>query len=193
MTATPEVDSHSAATSIRNPATGAVAGQVRWTDPADVARIAAGLREAQKEWEVRGAKGRAKVLARYAVWLGEHRDEIESLLIRETGKSAVDAAQEVPLLIMILSYYIKTMEKALAPEARPASLPFLAIKKVTVYYRPRHVVGIIAPELTTHIRWASASSRKVLDDRLHPLSFAINFEFLTCGKESVPKELGCVR
>ena len=46
-------------------------------------------------------KGRAKVLARYAVWLGEHRDEIESLLIKETGKSAVDAAQEVPLLIMI--------------------------------------------------------------------------------------------
>src|SRR6476646_7409194 len=145
MTATPEVDSHSAATSIRNPATGAVAGQVRWTDPDDVPRIAAGLREAQKEWEVRGAKGRAKVLARYAVWLGEHRDEIESLLIKETGKSAVDAAQEVPLLIMILSYYIKTMEKALAPEPRPASLLFLAIKKVEVHYRPRAVVGIIAP------------------------------------------------
>ena len=118
---------------------------MRWTDPADVPRIAAGLREAQKEWEARGAKGRAKVLARYAVWLGEHRDEIESLLIKETGKSAVDAAQEVPLLIMILSYYIKTMEKALAPETRPASLPFLAIKKVTVHYRPRQVVGIIAP------------------------------------------------
>ena len=145
MTATPEVDSPSSASTIRNPATGAVAGQVRWTDPADVPRIAAGLRDAQKEWEARGAKGRAKVLARYAVWLGEHRDEIESLLIKETGKSAVDAAQEVPLLIMILSYYIKTMEKALAPETRPASLPFLAIKKVTVHYRPRQVVGIIAP------------------------------------------------
>src|SRR6478735_11830097 len=139
MTATSEVDSHSAATSIRNPATGAVAGQVRWTDPADVARIAAGLREAQKEWEARGPKGRAKVLARYAVWLGEHRGEIESLLIKETGKSAVDAAQEVPLIIMIASYYIKTMEKALAPESRPASLPFLPIKKITAYYRPRPV------------------------------------------------------
>ena len=102
MTATPEVDSPSSATTIRNPATGEVAGQVRWTDPADVPRIVASLREAQKEWETRGAKGRAKVLARYAVWLGEHRDEIESLLIKETGKSAVDAAQEVPLLIMIL-------------------------------------------------------------------------------------------
>ena len=145
MTATPEVDSSSSATTIRNPATGDVAGQVRWTDPADVPRIAAGLREAQRAWEARGAKGRAKVLARYAVWLGEHRDEIEALLIKETGKSAVDAAQEVPLLIMILSYYIKTMEKALAPETRPASLPFLAIKKVTVHFRPRPLVGIIAP------------------------------------------------
>ena len=145
MTATPEVDSPSSTSTIRSPATGAVAGQVRWTDPADVPRIAAGLREAQKQWEARGAKGRAKVLARYAIWLGEHRDEIESLLIKETGKSAVDAAQEVPLLIMILSYCIKTMEKVLEPETRPASLPFLAIKKITVHYRPRPVVGIIAP------------------------------------------------
>jgi acyl-CoA reductase-like NAD-dependent aldehyde dehydrogenase len=144
MTATPELDAPDTAT-IHNPATGAVAGTVRWTDPADVPRIAAGLRAAQRDWEARGAKGRAKVLARYAVWLGEHRDEIEALLIRETGKSAVDAAQEVPLIIMIASYYIKTMEKALAPESRPASLPFLSIKKVTVHYRPRPVVGIVVP------------------------------------------------
>src|SRR4051812_29847470 len=142
MPAPPDAD---ATATIRNPATGAEAGTVRWTDPADVPRIAASLREAQKQWEARGAKGRAKVLARYAVWMGKHRDEIEALLVKETGKSATDAAQEVPLLIMIASYYIKTMEKALAPETRPASLPFLAIKKVTVHYRPRHVVGIIAP------------------------------------------------
>jgi acyl-CoA reductase-like NAD-dependent aldehyde dehydrogenase len=144
MTATHEVDATDAAT-ILSPATGAFAGKVRWTDPADVPRIVAGLRQAQREWEARGAKGRAKVLARYAVWLGEHRDEIESLLVKETGKSATDAAQEVPLLIMIASYYIKTMEKALAPETRPAALPFLAIKKITVHYRPRPVVGIVAP------------------------------------------------
>src|SRR5687768_6399331 len=114
MTATPEVDaganSKDVAT-ILNPATGEVAGTVRWTDPADVARIATGLRQAQREWEARGAAGRAKVLARYAVWLGDHRAEIESLLIKETGKSATDAAQEVPMLLMILSYYVRTMEK----------------------------------------------------------------------------------
>jgi acyl-CoA reductase-like NAD-dependent aldehyde dehydrogenase len=141
MTATSDVERNT----IRNPATGAVAGTVRWTDPADVPRIAAGLRAAQKQWEARGAAGRAKVLARYAVWLGEHREELESLLIQETGKSATDAAQEVPMLIMIASYYIKTMEKALAPETRPAPLAFLAIKKIEVHYRPRAVVGIIAP------------------------------------------------
>ncbi len=144
MTATPHVDVPDTST-ILNPATGAVAGTVRWTDPADVPRIAAGLRAAQAEWEARGAQGRARVLARYAVWLAEHRDEIEALLIKETGKSATDAAQEVPLLIMIASYYIKTMGKALAPEKRPASLPFLAIKRIEVHYRPRPVVGIIAP------------------------------------------------
>src|SRR6201988_2506535 len=130
---------------VLNPAPGAVAGEVQWTDPADVPTIVAGLRAAQREWEQRGPAGRAKVLARFAVWLAEHRGEIEELLIKETGKSAVDAAQEVPMLIMILTYYIKTMEKALAPERRPASLPILAIKKISVHYRPRPVVGIIAP------------------------------------------------
>ncbi|MGE2689292.1 aldehyde dehydrogenase family protein [Mycolicibacterium pulveris] len=144
MTATPDVELPDTGT-IHNPATGGVAGTVRWTDPADVPRVVARLRDAQKQWEARGAKGRAKVLARYAVWMGEHRDEIEALLIKETGKSATDAAQEVPLLIMIASYYIKSIEKALAPETRPASLPFLSIKKVEVHYRPRPVVGIVAP------------------------------------------------
>lgn len=147
MTATNDIDlsSDQPAGIVHNPATGSVAGRVRWTDPADVPRIAGGLRAAQREWEARGPKGRAKVLARYMVWMGEHRDDIEQLLIAETGKSAVDAAQEVPLLIMIASYYIKTMEKALRPQKRPASLPFLAIKTVTVHYRPRPVVGIVAP------------------------------------------------
>jgi acyl-CoA reductase-like NAD-dependent aldehyde dehydrogenase len=142
MTATSEVKTTG---TILNPATGAVAGEVRWTDPADVPAIAAGLRDAQREWERRGPKARANTLSRFAVWLGDHREEIEKLLVAETGKSATDAAQEVPLLLMILSYYIKNAEKALAPESKPAASPLLAIKKITVHYRPRPVVGIIAP------------------------------------------------
>ena len=145
MTVTQHPAELSGSGTILNPATGAVAGEVQWTDPADVPALAAGLRDAQRQWEQRGAEGRAKALARFAVWLGEHRDEIERLLIAETGKSAADATQEVPMLIMIASYYIKTMQKALAPETRPAPLAFLAIKKISVHYRPRAVVGIIAP------------------------------------------------
>jgi len=145
MTATQDAPALSGTGEIRNPATGAPAGEVRWTNPADVAGIAAGLRDAQREWERRGPAGRAKALSRFAVWLSEHRHELEQLLIAETGKSGVDAAQEVPMLIMIVSYYVKTMEKALAPEPRPAPLAFLAIKKIEVHYRPRPVVGIIAP------------------------------------------------
>ena len=141
MTATSDVKPFTGTGTIINPATGAPAGQVRWTDPADVAD--GGAAGGQREWEARGAAGRAKVLARYAVWLGKHRAEIEELLIKETGKSATDAAQEVPLILMITSYYIRTMEKALAPDKRPAALPFLSIKKIEVHYRPRSVVGII--------------------------------------------------
>ena len=131
--------------SVRNPASGEVAGEVQWTDPADVASIATGLRSAQREWERRGAAGRATVLARFAVWLGDNRDQIERLLIAETGKSSTDAAQEVPMLIMILSYVIKVMGQAVAPETRPASLPLMRVKKIAIHYRPRPVVGVIAP------------------------------------------------
>jgi acyl-CoA reductase-like NAD-dependent aldehyde dehydrogenase len=145
MTTTAPAPALSGTDTVLSPATGAVAGEVHWTDPSDVAAIAAGLRTAQQEWERRGAKGRAKAMARFAVWLGEHRDEIERLLIAETGKSSTDAAQEVPLLIMILSYVIKVLDKAVAPETRPASLPLMAIKKISVHYRPRPVVGVIAP------------------------------------------------
>jgi acyl-CoA reductase-like NAD-dependent aldehyde dehydrogenase len=145
MTTTTPATALSGTDTVLSPATGAVAGEVSWTDPSDVESIAAGLRTAQREWERRGAKGRAKAMARFAVWLGDHRDEIEQLLIAETGKSSTDAAQEVPLLIMILSYVIKVMDKALAPETRPAALPLMAIKKITVHYRPRPVVGVIAP------------------------------------------------
>ena len=144
MTATSDVQSPGSGT-IYEPATGAIAGTVRWTDPDDVPRIAAGLRAAQHEWEARGPQGRAKVLARFAVWLNDHRDEIETLLVRETGKSMVDAKAEVPLAILIISYVVKTMEKALAPDSRPAPMPLLSVKKITVHYRPRPVVGVIAP------------------------------------------------
>lgn len=146
MKATPDPTLRSSSTgTITNPATGAVAGEVRWADPAEVPPIAADLREAQREWEARGPRGRARVLARYAVWLSRHRAEIEKLLIDETGKSAMDAAQEVPLILLIIAYYTKTMAKALAPEDRPAALPYLAVKKVTVYFRPYPVVGIVSP------------------------------------------------
>ncbi|MGE5694199.1 MAG: aldehyde dehydrogenase family protein [Candidatus Sericytochromatia bacterium] len=144
MTATSGIKPSTTST-ILNPATGDVAGEVHWTDPADIPHIAARLAENQRDWERRGPKGRARVLARFAVWLGDHRDEIEELLIKETGKSRTDAVQEVPMLVMITSYLIKTMEKALAPETRPAPLAAMAVKKITVHYRPRPVVGIIAP------------------------------------------------
>ena len=88
------------------------------------------------KWEARGARGGPRRWRASRSGWPIIATTIESLLVKETGKSAADAAQEVPLLLMILSYYIKIMDKALAPETRPASLPLLAMKKVTVHFRP---------------------------------------------------------
>ncbi|MCV7059468.1 hypothetical protein H7I76_01110 [Mycolicibacterium vaccae] len=62
MTAiTPTKPEFSGTGTIVNPATRRGSRRSRqWTDPADVPNIAAGLRAAQREWELRGAKGRAK-------------------------------------------------------------------------------------------------------------------------------------
>src|SRR3984893_19275703 len=84
VTSTPDF---SGTGTILNPATGAIAGEVHWTDPADVPTIAAGLRAAQREWEQRGAKGRAKALARFAVWLGDHRGRSGELLMTGSRKT----------------------------------------------------------------------------------------------------------
>ena len=63
MTTTNPVATFSGTATVLNPASGEVAGEVRWTEPSDVQAIATGLRAAQREWERRGAKGRAKALA----------------------------------------------------------------------------------------------------------------------------------
>ena len=57
MTVTQDRAELSGTGTILNPATGAVAGEVQWTDPADVPALAAGLRDAQRQWEQRGAEG----------------------------------------------------------------------------------------------------------------------------------------
>ena len=79
MTATPEVDlpHDGTASTIRNPATGAVAGQVRWSDPR-MYRDRRGLRKRRRIGSAR-RQGPCQSACRYAVWLGEHRDEIEAL------------------------------------------------------------------------------------------------------------------
>ncbi|OBJ69174.1 aldehyde dehydrogenase family protein [Mycobacterium sp. 1274756.6] len=145
MATSSDVTASSKGITIFNPATGVPVGDVVWNVPDDVATLARQLRDSQRNWEQIGASGRAKVLSRYAVWLGDHRDEIEDLLIRETGKSRVDAALEVPLIIMIISYVLKIMKKALAPERRPAPLLLLSTKRIKVHYRPYPLVGVIAP------------------------------------------------
>jgi len=58
MTAiTPITPQFSGTGTVLNPATGAVAGEVQWTDPADVPAIAAGLRAAQRAWRVETVVG----------------------------------------------------------------------------------------------------------------------------------------
>lgn len=130
---------------ILNPADGVVAGQITWTEPHAVAATAAALRGAQSEWQHRGAQGRAAVLAEFARWLVSNRPELESLLITETGKSASDAALEIPMITQVIAYYASHAEEFLAPEKRRSSSVAVAHKRVSVGWEPRQLIGIISP------------------------------------------------
>ncbi|MGL4305739.1 MAG: aldehyde dehydrogenase family protein [Mycobacteriaceae bacterium] len=144
MTAAPEI-SQKLSVEIRNPGTGGIAGKVSWTEPSKVPGIVASLAAEQQKWEKSGFDERAKIVARYIQWLMAHRVRLEKLLVSETGKSTMDASLEMPMVAQVAAFYVKNGKKFLAPDKRPSSAAVIVTKRVTVHYRPRAVVGIIAP------------------------------------------------
>ena len=146
MTATPEVELPDMPATIRNPATGAVAGTVRWTDPADVPRIAAGLREAQRRvggarrrgsgqgaGPLRGVAGRAPRRDRVAADQGDRQ-------VRD-GRRPRGAAADHDRVVL----HQDDGEGAGAGDPSGVAAVPGDQEGRRVHYRPRPVVAIIAP------------------------------------------------
>lgn len=122
-----------------------LAHRVSWASPADVADRARALRHAQRAWESQGPKKRAAFLALFGRWLYANRSEIEATMISETGKSACDAALEIPLALQLISYYGRHGAKFLRPEKRRSSTVMFANKRVSLLRTAQPLVGIISP------------------------------------------------
>ncbi|GAB1388281.1 MAG: putative methylmalonic acid semialdehyde dehydrogenase MmsA [Rubrivivax sp.] len=89
---------------IYNPATGAVARQLRLADEVDVAAAVAAASAAQPAWGEMPPLRRARVLNAFLALLNQHRDELAAMITAEHGKVFSDAQGEVMRGIDIVEF-----------------------------------------------------------------------------------------
>jgi RHH-type proline utilization regulon transcriptional repressor/proline dehydrogenase/delta 1-pyrroline-5-carboxylate dehydrogenase len=105
---------------VRNPATGAIVGQVIEADAKTVDAAVAAARKAQSDWSLAGGAFRAERLERAADLLEERHAFFLGLAIDEAGKTLVDAIAEVREATDFLRYYAA---QARADFTYPIALP----------------------------------------------------------------------
>ncbi|WP_051471474.1 aldehyde dehydrogenase family protein [Patulibacter minatonensis] len=128
---------------VRRPADGTVIGNVPVHTAADVAAMAAQLREAQVEWEAIGPHGRRLWLQRLRDWMLDNEDRLTELVVAESGKVHQDASVEVPTCVDIINYYAEHAEAFMADRRERPHSPAYLTKQLKVVHRPHPLVGVI--------------------------------------------------
>ena len=102
-----------------------------------------------KKWSKLAVAERAAILRRVADSLEQHRPRFCALLVREAGKTWLDAVAEVREAVDFLRYYANEAERIMAPLSLPVALPgqFLGITGETNTLRlvPRGLWVCISP------------------------------------------------
>lgn len=128
----------------RNPATGAVLGEVKETSAADVKHAVDTARLAQRDWGELPVRERARRLGRFRDLIVSRAEEICALISDETGKTRSESlAMEVLGTADLATYFVDRAHKILAP--KPIPLHLLKTRGSYLHYAPRGVVGIISP------------------------------------------------
>lgn len=106
----------------------------------DVQAAAVRSRQAQGEWWANGAAARSSALATFARVLGERRDEVRTLIVREVGKPVTEADAEVSRAVSIAAYYAQRSYGPTGETFPPSTGGLLFTER-----RPRGVAGIVTP------------------------------------------------
>jgi succinate-semialdehyde dehydrogenase/glutarate-semialdehyde dehydrogenase len=125
------------------PFTGQPIATLPQIDDPDVRAAFARAREAQRGWAARPVSERAKVLSRLHDLVLERQDEVLDLMQVETGKSRLDAYDEVAVTAMTAAYYGRKAPKLLAPRRAAGALPVFT--RTTEVRHPKGVVAMISP------------------------------------------------
>lgn len=112
-------------------------------DDADVRRAFARARVAQREWAATPVSERARIMLRLHDLVLARQDEALDLMQVETGKSRLDAYDEVAVTAITAAYYGRKAAKLLAPRRKAGALPVFT--RTTEVRHPKGVVSMISP------------------------------------------------
>jgi acyl-CoA reductase-like NAD-dependent aldehyde dehydrogenase len=142
---TTQPDTRQRTIEVRNPADGAVVGEVPNDSAETVAAKARELRLFQPEWEALGPRGRKKWLLKFQDWVIDNGEHITDVVQSETAKVRADASIEAPMTAGLLDYWAGNAEAFLGDRhPKPHNL-LMMTKRLTTVYRPYPVVGLIIP------------------------------------------------
>src|SRR5512141_2062839 len=127
-----------------NPATGVPLGDVPDMGADAIKAAVARARTAQKAWGDLTVAERCRRVARFADVLMERSGEVIDLIVKEGGKTRLEAlGTEVAVVADLTRYFVKHAPRLLAPEGIPLHL--MRHRASYVHYVPRGVVAVIAP------------------------------------------------
>ncbi|WP_245614294.1 succinic semialdehyde dehydrogenase [Actinokineospora inagensis] len=125
------------------PFTGAPITTIPQLLDADVRQAFKVARDAQRGWADTPVADRARVLLRLHDLVLDRQGEVLDLMQVETGKSRVDAYDEVAVTAMTAAYYGRRAARLLAPRRRAGTLPVFT--RTTEVRHPKGVVSMISP------------------------------------------------
>ncbi|MGH3518929.1 MAG: succinic semialdehyde dehydrogenase [Haloechinothrix sp.] len=125
------------------PFTGEPIASLPQADDADVRAVFADARAVQRAWAATPIAEREGVLVRLQNLVLDRQSEGLDLVQVETGKTRMDAFDEVAATALAGSYYGTRSAKLLGTKRRAGVLPVLT--KTTELRHPKGVVGIISP------------------------------------------------
>src|SRR5438067_10689252 len=127
-----------------NPATGEPLGDVPDLNAAEVRAAVERARTAQRAWGQLPIEARCRRVLRFAEVLMARAEEVIDVLVREGGKTRLEAlGMEVVLVADLVRYFAKHAPEMLAPE--PIPLHLMKHRASYLHFVPRGVVGVIAP------------------------------------------------
>lgn len=129
-----------------DPGTGQEIGRAPMASADDVKQAVARARLAQPAWGLRSFRDRARVILRARELMLDEREEIATLVSRETGKPVAEAlSMEIVPTLDAMHYFAHASEDLLRPQKIDIGQYGLMGRTSTIRFRPLGVVGIISP------------------------------------------------